>query len=311
MRPNRAMAVELIVSPTPCVLCGGTGFRRWAEAERISRIEGTGRRVVTCESCGLSRLEPLPTAAELEAFYASDDYLDLYSERPDIDYVAGNVEAAPFVDERLMRLRESLGGQVGSILDVGAARGAFLARARSYGWRVEGLELSAKGVAAAREQHGIELRQTTLEKAGFAGESFDAVHMSHVLEHVADPLATVREIARVLKPGGVMILEVPNEFIDLFDSVQAVVQRKERDAYVVVSPHVYFFNPQSLPALVRAAGFDVLRTTTPRRNRHSESRLPMGGVLKKFVYAAEPLFRRGPLIELFARKPVPWKSFPQ
>lgn len=284
----------------PCALCGG-GKATLLENE--SRIVGARRpaAVVRCGGCGLVRIDPPPTAESLARLYREDSLVRDYEARCGRAYVSGDLDAAPFAVERLAAL-ERLRGGPGRLLDVGAARGVFLALARSRGWTVSGVELSGEGVRIARERFGLDLLQSTLEDAAFTDASFDVAHLSHVLEHLADPLRGLQEVRRVLRPGGVVALEVPNEFGDLLGSVREALLRRPRAVYAVPSPHLFFFTPATLRRLVARAGFRVLLMRTPRRDRDPGSRIPFGLWGKRAVYALETLLRRGPLIELYATR---------
>ncbi len=285
----------------PCVLCGSGEA---AILEKESRIVGarSPAAVVRCGGCGLLRLDPPPAPDAVARLYREDGLVLEYEARCGRAYVSGDIEPAPFAASRLAAL-ERLRGGPGRLLDVGAARGVFLDLARSRGWTVRGVELSSEGVRVARERFGLEVAETTLEGAGFPDGSFDVVHMSHVLEHLDQPLRSLAEVRRVLKPGGILALEVPNEFGDLLGSVREVLLRRPRIVYAVPSPHLFFFTPATLRRLVARAGFRPVALSTPRRDRDSGSRIPFGLLGKRVVYVLEDVLRRGPLIELYATRP--------
>ena len=97
-----------------------------------------------------------------------------------------------------------------SLLDVGCGYGAFLAKMRNLGWEVEGVEPGPEAARIAREQHGLKVRVGTLEQSNLAPESYDAITMSHVIEHLHDPVATLKRCHEALKPGGSLIVVTPN-----------------------------------------------------------------------------------------------------
>lgn len=96
-----------------------------------------------------------------------------------------------------------------SLLDVGCGAGDFMATMRDLGWRVSGVETDPQAVERA-VQRGLDVRHSGLEDAGFAGASFEALTMAHVIEHVHDPLQLLAECRRILKPRGVLVLLTPN-----------------------------------------------------------------------------------------------------
>jgi 2-polyprenyl-3-methyl-5-hydroxy-6-metoxy-1,4-benzoquinol methylase len=98
----------------------------------------------------------------------------------------------------------------GRLLDVGCGKGDFLARMRRQGWNVEGLEVDPDAVDMARAEHGLTIHLGDLESRAFPGDSFDAITMNHVIEHIHDPVSLIRECRRVLRPGGRLVLVTPN-----------------------------------------------------------------------------------------------------
>jgi 2-polyprenyl-3-methyl-5-hydroxy-6-metoxy-1,4-benzoquinol methylase len=96
------------------------------------------------------------------------------------------------------------------LLDVGCGRGDFLDRMRRRGWAVEGLDVDSSALEQARAKHGLKVHMGPIEDLRFPGESFDAITMNHVIEHVHDPVSLLRECLRVLKPGGRLAAVTPN-----------------------------------------------------------------------------------------------------
>jgi len=287
----------LLLTAPPCILCGGRERRRLDEETRIVRAAAP-RFLVRCLRCGLVSVHPLPRSDELRSLYLDDAVMQQYREAHGRAYVMGDLEPEPHLGRRLEVLEGYLGGP-GRILDVGAGSGVFLALARSRGWDVAGIELSRPAVQAARERFGIELVHGPMEENNFPNAAFDAVHISHVLEHFLDPLQALGEIRRVLRPRGVLVVEAPNEFDDFFGNTRSLLGRP-RQPYEVPSPHTYFFTPWTLRGLLARAGFRTVRLETRRRNPDTSSRLPLGGWVKRAIYALEEILRRGPLIEVFA-----------
>jgi len=134
------------------------------------------------------------------------------------------------------------------MLDVGCGRGDL---ARAFGrltWDVRGLDLSPQAVAVARSA-GVDAAVGTIEEAPWPAGSFDLVVMSHVLEHVADPGATLSAAHRLLRPGGTLIVAVPN-----FASWQRRVFGS-RWAHLDAPRHLHHFTPCALGLVARRAGF--------------------------------------------------------
>lgn len=97
----------------------------------------------------------------------------------------------------------------GSLLDVGCGNGRYLATMRMLGWNVQGVELSDNGLKVCQEA-GLPVHHGDLISAGFTDNSFDVITARHVIEHISEPHPFMSELARILKPGGRLIIETPN-----------------------------------------------------------------------------------------------------
>jgi SAM-dependent methyltransferase len=98
------------------------------------------------------------------------------------------------------------------LLDVGCSAAFFLKMARDRKWDVQGVEVSDFGVKFSTEELKIPVFQGSLQDAHFPDESFDAVFSSHVIEHVGNPVSLLKEMGRILRPGGALITVLPTQF---------------------------------------------------------------------------------------------------
>lgn len=132
------------------------------------------------------------------------------------------------------------------VLDAGCGTGGFIRRLRTTRpeWSVTGVDLSAQAVGLARERSGAEIVQGSLTALPFADGSFDAVSTGDVLYHIADPRAAVGEMTRVLRPGGVLVVNEP-AYRWLWSYHDEAVESKHR------------FSRPELAAHLRAAGLEV------------------------------------------------------
>ncbi|MDP2712419.1 MAG: class I SAM-dependent methyltransferase, partial [Solirubrobacteraceae bacterium] len=157
-------------------------------------------------------------------------------------------------DRRRLRFLARAGARPdGRLLDVGAGRGRFIAQARDAGWDADGIEPSLRGVAGAREL-GIELQQAGIDDARVAPGSLDAATLWHVLEHLDDPGTALERIAGWLRPGGLLVIGVPN-----LASVQARVGGA-RWYHLDVPRHRTHFTVDGLHALLRRQGLEPVAT---------------------------------------------------
>lgn len=246
-----------------CPACG---------SDRLSPLpmvyEHRGRfPLVSCRHCGLRFLVVQPTAAGLAELYG-----EAYFER---DFRCGR-SASGYFDEDAFR-EEDRGllddferfSRRGRLLEVGCAGGWLLKHAAERGWVVQGVELSEAAVAHARTL-GLEVFHGDLVEASLPAAHFDLAYLGDVLEHVPDSRGALVEVARVLKPGGVLYLRGPTTTNSLARSWALAAYGAVGRAIVLREPpyHLWEFTPGPLVSLVRSVGFTVVA----RR----ESKIPPG-----------------------------------
>lgn len=158
------------------------------------------------------------------------------------------------------------------LLDVGCSSGAFLASAKKLGCEVQGVEPAARAAASARALD-LEVFNGLLAQARFDAGRFDAVTLFEVIEHLTAPLALLREIHRILRPGGVLLIGTGNAA-----SWTAGFLGVEWD-YLSIDRHgghISFFNPGSMRLAAQRGGFDVVRMETRNVNlqdRYAQSKV--------------------------------------
>jgi SAM-dependent methyltransferase len=141
----------------------------------------------------------------------------------------------------------------GRLLDVGCAGGKDLERFQEMGWNVTGVELSPSAASVARARLGCEVFVGDFEQVALGAESYDVVRFSHTLEHLPSPRRALEKAHRVLRPGGLLWIEVPNA---------ASLERRlfGRHWYCWDLPrHLYHFTPKSIARLVFSTGFQPVK----------------------------------------------------
>ena len=138
-------------------------------------------------------------------------------------------------------------------MEVGCSSGSLLQTFRNDGWRVLGVEPDKNAARYATTKLGIETINSILEHAEIPDQSVDAVVLLHVIEHVPDPVGTLKEIFRVLRPGGHLILETPR-----YDSLMFKLLGK-RERSLSCDGHIFFFTTGTLKQACEKAGFVLER----------------------------------------------------
>jgi SAM-dependent methyltransferase len=232
-----------------CLLCGENGSRELFRA--TDRLYGTTAElfpVVECIACGLVRLEPVPS--DLGRFYPKN-----YWFKP-----GGSLAAR--LEERYRRLlirdhvvfvEQSLREAGGPVLDVGCGGGLFLGVLQERGAQVVGLDNSEEAARGAWEQNHVTVLLGDLLQPPMAKGSCGVVTMFHVLEHLPDPGGFLRATRELLKPGGRLIVQVPN-----LDCWQYRLLGRSWNG-VDVPRHLTDFRSEDLEKLLGQCGFRVRR----------------------------------------------------
>jgi 2-polyprenyl-3-methyl-5-hydroxy-6-metoxy-1,4-benzoquinol methylase len=222
-----------------CPLCGAQqGSRLFDAADPLSSDRFEVRR---CPSCELVYVSPRPSEEQMRAYYP-DGYFG---------------KRHPVLKDFFMGVRVSaLPPQPpGSLLDIGCGRGDFLLACRDKGWEAVGVEQADAPIMELRRALGLEVVATT-DIASLPAATFDAVTMWHVFEHMVDPRAMLRQVSRLLKPGGVFVAEVPN-----FGSWQARLGPRQW-FHLDVPRHLVHFERATLERMLEAEGFACERWST-------------------------------------------------
>lgn len=274
------------------------------EARREHLFEKDGWPVARCARCGLVYVDAMLDRPALDTLYGRD----YYEGEAFADYIGERELRAASARRKVAELARLV--PCGSLLDVGCAAGFFL-QAASERYDVTGVEISEFAARYAREQLGQRVFTGEIFDAPLEDESFDAVTLWDVVEHLADPLATVAEIARVTRKGGVLALSTGN--------VEGSLARRGLPGWDLMFPpgHLSFFSPRTLEHLLNRAGFQLRRLVAdgrfshrPRlagaRARAAAGSFGIGNVMTAFAVRVDSPRRRS----LVARIPEPARRVP-
>ena len=240
--------------PVCCNMCGGSEHRHL--------FRKFGYELLRCRHCDLVFVGNPPGAEEVAAFYSAE--AAYHGELLDpADPAFGRITEV--ARQHLAMLRRGVPrGQGLALLDIGCSSGLFLNEARGAGFTVRGAELSPDTAAFARGHFGLDIHAGDWREAGYADASFDVVTLFDVIEHLPDPLAELRAIRRLLKPGGVLLQSTPN--IDGLFPRLSYKTAKLLDYWPHPEPphHLYQFSDRTLADMTERAGYEVTRVDQTR-----------------------------------------------
>lgn len=235
--------------PVGCPVCESTRQRvLWSPRVKLddpsvlygaaSGVRDT-QRLVACLDCGMVYESPrFPESLILKGYeQARDEHDSQFSQRVD-----GFRRA-------IRSLKSRLPPPPADVLDVGTAGGAFLTAATEWGYRAQGLDPSIALVEQGKKR-GLSITQGTLASAPWSPHTFDLVCLWDVLEHVADPFAVLSQCKRLLRPGGVLLINFP-------DIGTWPARLAGRHYWWLLSVHLHHFSKPTLKKLCARAGFEI------------------------------------------------------
>jgi len=228
-----------------CLLCKNTEFDQIAHSLRGGELIN----VKKCLKCGHVQLYPLPTEKEIQERYETAAVSIPQSEKKRLS------------DKEVFSLRDtiynadlvsSLIPKGATVLDYGCGYGFFLKEMKKRKYNISGVDISTIRTAVAKKNASkIEIKQNLTD---LSQKSFDCITAFHVLEHVRDPIGLLITLKSYLKPGGRLIIEVPN----LDDHLISLVP-EYKDFYWKIE-HLSYFNAKTLAYCVRKAGLKLQKT---------------------------------------------------
>lgn len=239
--------VEMEREEVPCNNCGGDDAVLLLEGR--DRLHGKGGTfsLVRCRRCRLIYLNPRPTREELARFYP-EEYEPYGQAIEDEPSMLRRFLLRYGVRRRCRTVTSRKRG--GRLLDVGAATGIFLAEMARHGdWELHGVEINSKAARYARDRFGLRIFCGELGEAEYPDGYFDAITLWDVLEHLPDPRSTLLEVERIMKPDGLLVLQVPDA-----ESLEAGIFGQLWIG-LDIPRHLYVFTKRSLTSLLDQTGF--------------------------------------------------------
>ncbi len=238
-----------------CDFCGADDYTK--------RYEKRGFNLVQCNKCGLVYTNPRLKQEKIAALYDAD-YFQGHGFDKSIDYVKDvkeHTKKDDFTledwdcDNILSLLRESQAtNHQPRLLEIGCGTGVFLDKAKKHGFDCHGLELSEYAANFVRNM-GIPVDTKSIEDADYPPNSFDAIVMREVIEHLPHPLESLKTIHTWLKPGGVLFMATGN-----YDCPERML-RKSDWFYFMPEGHLNIFSNRTMRNYLAKVGFNKISVT--------------------------------------------------
>jgi 2-polyprenyl-3-methyl-5-hydroxy-6-metoxy-1,4-benzoquinol methylase len=244
VRQHGKIPDDLLI-PRGCPTCGSSDARHELDKDHL--------RIVRCNRCDLVYVNPTFDEAHYKRVYVSAEYQDIVR---DLGIKSHEYRTRRFGQERVRLMSDQLPGVASPrYLDVGCSTGFVVEAARDAGWNAVGIDLNPSAIEFGKTR-GLDLHAVALEDAAFEPESFDAVSLFDVLEHLLDPVRTLRACTRLLRPGGIVFLYVPN-----YDSASRMLMGKDAH-FIWPTHHLNYYTPATIRDLMTREALDTVYLAT-------------------------------------------------
>ena len=238
-----------------CYLCSSGNLENKG---KIGIINFKIVKIIHCLECGSYFADPMPGRDDIKKIYIDDYY---YSEDPTVgfkDYLkgsSGHLRDGKYLGRKLLKIKNK-----GNFLDYGCGTGFFLLGIKlSSKWNVFGVEIPDMAVRFANKVLKILVKKGGRSRIDFKNSFFEYVYCNHVLEHMSNPAALLKEFYRVLKPGGRLFLGLPNGLCDVSSVLRA---NKRGEIPHTGQPHLFFISPKILLKIMEEMGFEIKKAYT-------------------------------------------------
>jgi 2-polyprenyl-3-methyl-5-hydroxy-6-metoxy-1,4-benzoquinol methylase len=234
----------------PCPVCDSGRYEvlyePWVAVDDPHRLYGAAsglqgtQHIVRCADCGMVYENPR---------YPSDEIVKAYQQADNAGHDSQHAMRVESFRRTLVRLKGRIPAAGARVLDVGTGGGAFLEAGNQFGYDTYGMEPSAYLVQKGRERH-LKIEQGTIERHDFAPQSFDMVCLWDVLEHLPEPKEALIRIRKLLKPGGILLINYPD-----IGTLPARLTGKR--FWWIISVHLQHFTRKSVADICRRTGFEA------------------------------------------------------
>ena len=232
-----------------CPACDAEGLKPILTAKDYT-VSNELFAIVECTACTLRFTQDVPNIDSIGPYYKSENYIShTNTSKGFINSLYQSVRKRTLKQKRKL-IEKSTGLKTGNLLDVGSGTGAFASEMKQAGWQITGLEPDDDARKVAVQINNVELNNINLFY-DLPENSFDAITMWHVLEHVHDLQGYITKLKSILKENGKLFIAVPN-----YTSKDAAIYQEHWAAYDVPR-HLYHFSPQSMKILIEKHGMRI------------------------------------------------------
>jgi len=256
-----------------CIVCSGRDFTfLFQGTDRVHGIAGRFN-LFCCNGCGLVFVYPIPD--NLDTYYPENYYAFRKKKASLLRSIAAGIKLKtlrtfhlssksvffslllyPLSKKYLHYPKRRINKSVERVLDIGCGTGQMLLDLQSLGWEVYGNDISVSACKVARESGLKNIQAGSFEELEYPSGFFDCICMSDTLEHMVNPLSSLRKAKRILRKGGELIIALPN-----YNSLGRRVFGRH-DVIFDLPRHLYMFTPENLASLVKKAGFQTIQIYT-------------------------------------------------
>lgn len=235
-----------------CILCNYSKLKIISPTVRDSK----NHCVIKCMKCKHVQIFPVPTPDEDKKFYDED------RQAKNTNYQGSTSRLKQKTEEDVLRradLVKSITPRKGSILEIGSGYGFFLEEMQKQGYKISGIEISKERRKYSKKITKVRVLNINLNKKIPDINKFDTIALFQVLEHIADPIIFLKNIKKLLKPSGKIIIEVPN-----FDDFQLKLNKSYSDWYWQRA-HIHYFSAKILGQILSRVRFTKIKVFGTQR----------------------------------------------
>lgn len=237
---------------TNCPFCDSTNFHSFDKVQDYT-VSNELFEIMHCNSCENRFTQHIPVQNEIGKYYQSENYISHSDTQKDfISKIYHTVRNITLKKKKKLIINVTK-KQKGNLLDIGAGTGSFINEMSLAGWQFTALEPDETAKAVAKSKYGLQLEDTD-KLFSLTNETFDAITLWHVLEHIHTLKEYLKKFHQILKADGKLVIAVPN-----YTSFDASYYQQYWAGYDVPR-HLYHFSPAGMQQLANQLGFTIVST---------------------------------------------------